>query len=440
MILFFSTIVENDLDRKFQRQVEKSVGNKNLVRFATTNDTRNRHLSFFTPWDLSPFSSEFHSPVIPELEKWVRRYSECHKSCTQVQSRNRLNGFANFIEGVFRQAGPELVMVNSNSVANTGIPYEIAKAMGIPAITYERGYLPGSFQIEPYGSGPFSSLSNLSFESVVQGDQDSIESLKRIGKRFIESRFKGFRGRNANHSFTKACAAKRAEPTSRIKVLFLPIVDETFSVFPIEHSDHSKVMGTFRSSLDTAIFLSRMDFDLVVKPHPSDMKPEKWKSLPDSVFLSHGQVSEWIDWCDVVVINGGTLEFLAMAKGKPVVLSGRSVMSNKGIVYESNRDNVQSVITEAAQRGIVREARERFEIFVGWLKSYYLIFPDSNFPNRTIRRRIGDVCENVEFMRPCSTKELVELARQQRLTHTNRQSELMSAFGNFKRMVARILK
>ena len=92
---------------------------------------------------------------------------------------------------------------------------------------------------------------------------------------------------------------------------------------------------------------------VVVKPHPGELEPNQWTDLPAGATSVASDTLGWIDWADVVVCNGTTLDLVALARGKPVVLAGRNISSRKGCCYElDTADDLNPQIHTAADRGV----------------------------------------------------------------------------------------
>lgn len=385
MIAIFSTLDEGRAERSFFERVQAAAPHQPVTRFVMSN--RSEVVSdqlVRIAWSLASLPhqppSQRTSPLeLPPgcLEKWNRRWSRC-SNMASASLAETLRAYAEYVHDWFVRIRPTCVLVSSNSVPHTGIPFDLASAWGVPRAAFERGYLPESFQISAYGSGPFSNWSDVPLEELPT--DRTAEQLRRAGTAFLPE-LRAFSGRRPQPQGDEPVPERGQSGSTRrppYRVLFLPVADVSFSVYPLEHPDHDLIMPCFEDSIDIARRLHQQaGFDVVVKPHPTERRSSRWRELAETMRVSHADAMPWIDWADVVVCNGTTLEFSAIARDTPVVLAGRSVLSNKGIAAEVQDGSLLAeAVRRAAADGVSLRQHQRFVQLVGWLLTENLLFPE----------------------------------------------------------------
>jgi hypothetical protein len=397
MILAFSTLGTESEEQRFYQCVEDAA-NLEVTWFQIAAEPRKiSEREIRLGWDLTvpqcagtaaarDSSSAILSPS--QLRLWTNRWGRVTRE-SQDTLELSLQRYASAIRQWYDVLRPSMVLVSSNSVPHTGIPFDLARERAIPTAAFERGYLPESYQISDYGSGPFSNWSDSPLESLMKGSEAG--AMQAVGEEEI-ALLRDFRGRRDAAAEDLPCETARRRD-ERIRVLFVPVADNTFSVYPIEHPDHARIMPAFDDTLEVARQLyANPRFNVVVKPHPTEAKSNRWSSLPGDWRISHGDVMSWIEWAEVVVCNGTTLELSALARGKPVVLAGRSILSNKGIAEEVTKPAELAAAVETAVRsGKDADRRDRFARFLSWLRTENLIFPQRDGPSRTRQKLLSQL-------------------------------------------------
>jgi len=144
----------------------------------------------------------------------------------------------------------------------------------------------------------------------------------------------------------------------------------------------------FQNSVETARELSRVvQGSLRIKPHPNEY--HRYEPLRDELPVVFEDLEEQITWADVVVVNGSSLEAVCFARGKPVVQTGRTLLSGKGVFYEVNEVQSLSVCLKMAQEKENWSQRVRhFEALMGYLVETYFMWgqDDPHFETKCARR------------------------------------------------------
>ena len=99
---------------------------------------------------------------VPKWSERLRRMARSHAAGAGPESRRQVRAYARAVMSLFDALPISHVLVSSNSVPQTGILYDIGQVQGCHVATYERGAIPGSFHIDAYGAGPFSTFSTSS--------------------------------------------------------------------------------------------------------------------------------------------------------------------------------------------------------------------------------------------------------------------------------------
>lgn len=383
MIQLYTTLGRGTLDEKFYSAFERALVPDQVQRiYIDDSTTSSNPLHSAVPWSLGLSQSQLKNTAAEsecaltdsELQVWIQRWHYC----TQIPIRELkpvVYRYCQYVQQQLERWQPTLVVVSSNSVPHTGIPYQLAKRHGIPVATFERGYLPKTYQIADYGSGPFSQYCNATLEELVQGHNQ--DRLSEIGRREA-ARLSATAGRRETIDVSDAPVNRLWSRPWQKRVLFLPVSDSSFSVYPVDHPDHQMILPHFRDSVDIARCLHRSwRTQTVVKPHPTEAPLPTWtEPKAEGVRIAHGDPIDWIDWADVVVCNGSTLDLVAWSRGKPVVLAGRSILSGKGIADDiDKRDDLITSVLSASKQHRTKQRMERFRLFLGWLREGHLLDP-----------------------------------------------------------------
>lgn len=397
MIFAFSTLGTAPAEQQFYDLIGQVFGRSNVVWVLIEDHSVVIDANRFTiAWSLEsrPMSmpESENSSGLPlnrqELAVWVERWQYCTGEPAKALSE-KIGKYARFVAWLFRRAKPTIVLVSSNSIPHTGIPFQLAKASGVPVATFERGYLPGTFQISDYGSGPFSMWSDATLETLI--DKLDVPSLEALGHDVIED-LQGFRGNRPSLDPSDRPPVNQIERRLP-RILFVPVGDGTSSVYPIDHLDHDRIMPGFIDSEHVArIVQSSGRFDFAVKPHPTDSHLPRWQNVSRWCRVTNGEVIDWIDWANVVVCNGSTLDIAALARGKPVVLAGRSILSNKGMAREARSPSeLLKAIDLAVHSGVTIDQQTNLKRFLGWLMSNHLLKPARDSRAECSRRLISEL-------------------------------------------------
>ncbi|UUO04579.1 hypothetical protein M4951_14390 [Blastopirellula sp. J2-11] len=295
----------------------------------------------------------------------------------------------------------------------TGIMHQMASRLGIPVSAFERGLLPGTFNIDPKVAGVHTSLVDRTWEDLCPPSK--IETFQKTGESvrqaFVSQDFN--RWPQVVSDETIEYLQDKAIP-SEPKVLVLGCFDTVCGISASDPEREQALPG-YESGYQLACMVSRKHHGTTVyKPHPHmrsyyasyDTRGER------NLVIGTGDITPYWEWADVVVSYGTTLEYVALARDLPVVLAGRSSLLGKGIAYEAlESDDLSTQIRAAFRREDAQARRNRFLAFSGFLADEYLVQTDTEETRRSgAERWFSELQRSALSVEP--DKPLAEVRRQ----------------------------
>lgn len=287
----------------------------------------------------------------------------------------------------------------------TGLMYAIAASRGIPVSAFERGLLPSTMNVDGELGGISSSLAGKSWDDIQCPAEDGLSSseVRKYLEQAFDRRFLRYAPGSKGDALDAIASGSWANSRPRIAVL--GCFDTACGLSP-EDPERLRSMPGYESGFDLACNVARSHPGVTVfKPHPCmegrvngyDVRPHR------SLLVGTGDAREYLNWADVVVSYGTTLEYAALAADRPVVLAGRSSLFGKGIAYEALEPSQLPQTIEQAYRRVGFEERvKRFHAFVGYLLREYLIRVDTEEQRRCGAERW---CEQLHRMARPGTLE-----------------------------------
>ena len=291
--------------------------------------------------------------------------------CTRL-----LRSMAEAAFSILERVKPDVVVAWNPTDPSTGILHSIAHTIGIPVSAWERGFLPHTLNIDPQLAGISNSLSSIQGDPLtcLDGGEHSLEYVEQYLDRAFSASYVRY------NSTQDADAIEALESSGRSmlrpRVLVLGCFDSACGISAVD-SERIKILPGYASGFDLARWVSRSHGGATIfKPHPcEEARHELVDTRAESnLLLGRGNVARYFDWANVVVTYGSTLEYAALALGKPVVLAGRSSLYRKGIAYEAlEATNLSAAIQQAYCRQEYDKRHSRFLAFVDFLLRDYLV-------------------------------------------------------------------
>ncbi len=398
MILVVSTLHKREEDKLFFRQLRSLVYPESVLVWGGSYCDISLH------WDLG--KEKYNSDnCIPErvldcidLAKYERRLTELNGISYEYMDANEIiNRHALLSYDFLNKYKPRLVMALNPLIPHTGIPFDLAKVMGVNVLTFERGHIPGSFLVDKGGYGGFSELSQLSLSALIS--KHDKEKYRHLGNSIVQKQKESSNERGATitkrHDFS---ISNFLEGTSKdLRVLVIGMADINTAMIPCDHPDRFINSPGFSSSLALVHEVSKLHEGVTFyKPHPNTYHLIKQQEIGENIFITTDNVEELISACDVIVLNGSSLEFASLVKEKPTILCGKTLMSGKDICYEAyhNKD-LPKAMEYCLKRFEFEKKNDNFKTYCGWLYENAYILPNvNNWPSEVIREIVAQ--ENID--------------------------------------------
>lgn len=305
-------------------------------------------------------------------EIWVRRVEQLSLQGDGSSPEELVAILERFSAYVLERFNPDVILGWNTLCPHSGILCEIAKARGCKVYLLERAFLNNTWFLEKGGLVGHSEIVDRSFEELTGRDPDGFWE---IGRSYLDTRPFDAMSRyvqNKNERFQELLAGKGS--SGRPLIGFFPPDDLSLGFAPAGIEDQRKHIPSHDSSLDAAIALAQAapDCDVVFKPHPSFRELDLPSQVGDNLFVIDHDYREVMAASDVVASTGSGLIVAAMAQGKPVLQLGRDQFSFKGITYDA-QEEIRPALDAALQKVGLEERLRRFQTFIGYALSSYLV-------------------------------------------------------------------
>lgn len=314
-----------------------------------------------------------------DIEKWQLRvgYFRGHPS-GRVDCLPLLEQLAGESLELINRLQPGMIIAWNSLYPFPGIMYDIAKASGIPVVDSERGMVPGTLQLDANLHGLHNSACDLSWESIKSNA--SLPHLHDVGESFLKEAYLGdFCRYDVSEVGPPEISAQSQRAHKRPRVLVAGAFDHACGI-SLSDPARKEILPGFESGFDIAKHVAIWNNGLTVfKPHPAMAGSAKLydaRGVSDLLVLT-GHPRQFLDWADIVV-SYGSLEYDALAFGKPIVLVGRSSLFGKGIGYESlTTENLGAALNQALLNEKQELHQKRFKTLLGYLLENHLFRFDS---------------------------------------------------------------
>ena len=308
---------------------------------------------------------------------WFERTRFVRGDIPDEQVQMLVSGIVLVCNKLLELLNPAVVVSWNPADPSTGILQELANRKGIPVSALERGMLPATLNIDSELCGISNSLCGKSFEDL--GIDESDESKVVVAKEFCKNKFSG--------KFTRWIDLESHEQvfdSDKKAVLVLGAFDSACGIIPGDPEKETVLPG-YNSGFDLALAVSKAtDSQVYFKPHPHFRRFDENEVFPANLHVVETDVIKLISKADVVVSYGTTLEYFALSMEKPVILCGRSALTNKQIAIEAFfAHDLPDALNTALQQCDEKLNNGRFYSFVSFLLNDYLLQIDTS---RDIKR------------------------------------------------------
>ena len=350
-----------------------------------------------------------------EKDKWLERIWRFNNL-----DPNAAEKYLNFHAGVSLQVintfQPDIFIAFNPLSPHTGIPYEICKAKGIATITLERSqFLP---QTLCFDSGGLMGKSEITYKSLQQLVQPNQEKVYRI---YGAEQIAKLNPANFLRNMSGVEDGALPNESDKYKVAVLGIDDRAVGVYPRKHSDNQVALPLFESSIHAAdSFAAALpNATVVYKSHPSLSAPyNQLANLSGKLHITNVAPDKLVQWADVVVSAGTSVETLALSLNKPVVLCGESPFKNKGICYELNtQEDIATLVDVALKHTGALQMKQNFETFLGYCYAEYCINGLEDKHAYTLQKAITRLNSILQPVKGINNSATIEIVKRKLLFH-----------------------
>jgi hypothetical protein len=223
---------------------------------------------------------------------------------------------------------------------------------GMPHLIVERGAFPGTIQIEPHGLNGLSVY--LSHNAEIPESGHDGEALLRAMRNHLLQNKKSHNAQPSEFSPERIRKHFNLAPSDKV-IVYFGAWDEAAGISEHEGREvQSPHFASSRNALERIIAATPVNSNVTIlyKQHTADSA--SWENLADGIRIySANQIGAHglIELADVVAGLQSSLLYIAAMLDKPVLLLGRTALSDKGYAYEvSGSNDLPSVMADALSR------------------------------------------------------------------------------------------
>lgn len=266
-----------------------------------------------------------------------------------------------------------IILWNSFYAFHTIIRH-IAEENDIPLKYMEFGNIPGTFFFESMGQMGESQPARFydEFLKIPVTDEEYARAESWIADIRKSGLNRNVQPKNDSIEKIKLCL-REDSPT----ILYAGQNDYESGIQP--YTENSRIFHSpvFSSSNDAAVFLEKLckhkNWNFIYKPHPMMMNNFDKRFFQDSTIIANNvNLNELIDISDVLVTILSTVSYIALIRGKPVVMLGYTQLKGKGCTYEAfDTGEIETKIYEAMHYGYNLEIKKSFIKHTVQMGKYY---------------------------------------------------------------------
>lgn len=272
---------------------------------------------------------------------------------------------------VYALTKPSAIIIWNPYVSFNKIAEYVAREKGICVVYAESGVIPGTIGLSTWGDlGESRPSVEPEYFLNLPITVEEIEAAMNIVAYIRDSRF----NRNIQPQIKNKFMLYRKRP-----VIFLAGQnDSECGLQPYDNlaKNYSQMFDSSESALAyIAEVALKNNWNILYKPHPIVARRmlEK-KAVPGNViYITEGDINDFIDCCDVCITILSTTAYVALIRGKPVVMLGKIQISGQGCVYEAfEKDKIEQVIRKALEYRYTKEQNQAFVEHVARMCKYCL--------------------------------------------------------------------
>ncbi|MDG6219102.1 MAG: hypothetical protein QCI00_06650 [Candidatus Thermoplasmatota archaeon] len=319
-----------------------------------------------------------------------------HKSINLHYIEKNLIKWFNEAIVLYKIIQPDIVIIWNGKLAKRSMFLKAAQYLNITVFYAEKGMLPNSWYIDPYGINAESTL--VKEADIVKGKKDNKKRINSKDRKIeLESIFNQNEGESAweqpEHQNRSQLIEKYNIDIKKKIILFPGQVDNDTNI--LLYSPHFSNCAQVLNLL--ARELPEDEFFILAKPHPKgNLTKNDFQQIigPLGVAVDEINIIDAISICDCVVTINSTVAFEASIRGKPVLLLGKGVLSNQNFItkYKSGKSIFTQIVDCIQEHEYQKEDKQNESLnFGSELKNqYYLFKNDEKKVIKCIKEKIYD--------------------------------------------------
>lgn len=291
-----------------------------------------------------------------------------------------------YCERLLKRLGPSEVIMWNEFYPFHEIMKGCCREAGIPVRYMEFGCIPGTICVEKTGQQGESEVSRKyrKFRRLEISNEEKTNARQVL----IYLKNTGL-NRNDQPVFKTEVGKLKWWRPERKTVLFIGQNDCESGMFPYKRSSrkyHSPVFSSTLEGLEYFRILSEEEgWNLIYKPHPlvESISSRRNDNMDNIDVLTDVDINDLIDKVDLVVTILSQSAYIALIRGKPVLMLGYSQLRGKGCTYEAfSKNAVRRSAVAALENGFTDKQQVKFEQHVAQLLKYYLYDDNRSRPLR----------------------------------------------------------
>lgn len=141
---------------------------------------------------------------------------------------------------------------------------------------------------------------------------------------------------------------------------------------------------------------------IVFKPHPITVtRNMEWReSTPEITVVTEGGINDYLDLCDICVVNVSQCSYKSLQRNKPVLMVGVNQLLNSGAVYRlSDYASLEDALEKCLESGLTPCQSRAFDLHVARVLKYYVYSYSGSF-GRDIKQMAQDLHSLIQGKHP----------------------------------------
>ena len=397
-INFLNKIIENDNKTQYILLSEVTAENRRKTRETIKCD------SICTPHLLAKeILVPYMNITVPnKVTVYIKKKKYLKKAIENLKRRHRNNigqGYAEvlmyyadrYIRKVLDIIEPDCVWLWNEFYAFHMVFQNICKRKHIDTMYMEFGCIPGTYVIEKTGQQgeSFPSRKSKQFNKLEITEEDCLNARKIIKYIYNNNLNRNIQPPYGN--IEKIVSRKAGSPI----IVYMGQNDYESGMYPYTYKTRRFHSPVFKSTLEGLEYLNLLAIKngwiLLYKPHPimeilendnvQNMTIERLKNV---------NIHEVIDYSDVILTILSQSAYIALIRGKPVVMLGYTQLRNSGCIYEAYRKKeIELKIISALEKRYTKEQRINFNMHMARMMKYCL-FDSMRHPDFEFGKKISE--------------------------------------------------